>query len=316
MNPLKKISFVIPVYNEQEAVRNLHKEIVAAAEELSYDYEIIFVNDGSTDNTLNELKKLKPIKIINFRKNFGQTAAFDAGFKEASGEVIVSMDGDGQDDPANTSRLLKKLQEDNLDAVSGWRKNRKDKFSKRLVSRSAALLSKVLLNDGIHDSGCMMKIYKRECFDHIDLTGEIDRFIPALLKIKGFKVGEIEVNHRPRLSGKSKFNWTRGLKGGLDMFSVFFWRKYANRPMHLFGVIAVMLIFISIISALVAFYLKIFLSHDLSDTLLPIFAMFGFLIGIQFFVFGLLADILSKNYFSVTKDKIYDIQNIIENKSK
>lgn len=309
----KKISVVVPVYNEEEAVVSLHNEIVEVMQSLSVPYEIIFVDDGSTDNTFGALEKLSPIKIIRFRKNFGQTAALDAGIREASGEYIVTMDGDGQNDPSDIPQLLRKLEGETLDVVSGWRKKRRDPFLKNLASKCAAVVRRILLNDGIHDSGCTLKIYRRECFDHVELVGEMHRFIPALLKIKGFTVGEMVVNHRPREVGKTKYNWTRGIKGILDMFSVWFWRKYANRPLHLFGGIGALLIFISIIAGGIAAYQKLVFGEDLSDTALTTLTLFGLMAGIQLFVFGLIADIVSKDYFSSTRDTLYDVKDIKEN---
>jgi len=277
-------------------------------------YEIIFINDGSFDGTLTELKKLKPVKIISFRKNFGQTAAMDAGIKEAKGDLIITMDGDGQNDPADIAKMIEKIKSDDLDIVSGWRKKREDPFFKKLSSNLAAKLRKFLINDGIRDSGCTLKVYKKECFEHIDLSGEMHRFIPALLKIKGFKAGEIEVNHRRRMSDKTKYGIGRGMRGFFDMMSVWFWKKYANRPLHLFGTIGLTLIFISGISITYALYEKIAYGFDLSNTALTNLSMFGFLIGVQFFAFGLISDILLKNYFASTKDKIYEIKEVIENK--
>lgn len=309
----KKISIVIPVYNEEDSVVNLHRETKNSLDKIGDLYEIIFVDDGSTDNTFERLKSLFPVKIISFRKNFGQTSALNAGIKESQGEYIITMDGDEQNDPADIPKLLEKLEKENLDAVSGWRKNRQDPFLKKLSSLCAAGLRKFLINDGVHDSGCTLKIYKKECFENIEITGEMHRFIPALLKIKGFKIGEIEVNHRPRTTGKTKYNWTRGIKGILDLLSVWFWKKYVNRPLHLFGGFGLLLIIISILAGGWAVYEKIFFGQDLSNTALTDLSMFGFLMGIQFFVSGLLADILSKNYFAATKNKTYDVKEIIKN---
>ena len=305
------ISIVIPVYNELDSVDKLHNEIVLAMNSMAYPYEIIFVDDGSTDGTFEKLTSLAKIKIIHFRKNFGQTSALDAGIKEARGEYIITMDGDGQNDPADIPRLVDEIKKNNLDVVSGWRKNRQDVFSKRFFSRCAAILRRILINDGIHDSGCTLKIYKKECFEKIDLTGEMHRFIPAILSIKGFKIGEIVVNHRSRKSGLTKYNWKRGIKGILDMFSVWFWKKYASRPLHLFGGFGAFLIIVSFFGGIGVVYEKFFLGLDLSDTVLTELTLFGFLMGVQFIVFGLLADILSKNYFSTTKDRAYDIKEII-----
>ena len=309
-----KLSVIIPVYNEEENVKFVHGEVLGALERMAVVYEIIFINDGSFDGTLTELKKLKPVKIISFRKNFGQTAAMDAGIKEAKGDLIITMDGDGQNDPADIAKMIEKIKSDDLDIVSGWRKKREDPFFKKLSSTLAAKLRKFLINDGIRDSGCTLKVYKKECFEHIDLSGEMHRFIPALLKIKGFKVGEIEVNHRRRMSDKTKYGIGRGMRGFFDMMSVWFWKKYANRPLHLFGTIGLTLIFISGISITYALYEKIAYGFDLSNTALTNLSMFGFLIGVQFFAFGLISDILLKNYFASTKDKIYEIKEVIENK--
>ncbi|MDD5071719.1 MAG: glycosyltransferase family 2 protein [Patescibacteria group bacterium] len=308
------LSIIVPAFNEADAITDLYQEIMATGRQLGRPFEIIFINDGSTDKTLENLKKLSPIKIINFRKNSGQTAALDAGFKASQGQYIAALDGDGQNNPKDILKLLVKLKENNLDVVSGWRRHRQDPFLKKFFSRCAAMVRKILINDGIHDSGCTLKIYKKECFEYVDLVGEMHRFIPALLKIKGYKIGELEVDHRSRQTGKTKYNWKRGIKGNLDMISIWFWKKYASRPLHLFGSFGLALILISIIAGLWAIYGKVFHAQDLSDTALTELAMFGFLIGVQFFVFGLLADMLSKNYFAATKDRVYDIKEIIENK--
>jgi len=307
------LSVVVPVFNEEGAIKNLHQKILDACHGIGEDFEVIFVNDGSSDRTMEVLKTLSPLKIISFRKNFGQTAAMDAGIKASKGRYIVTMDGDGQNDPADIVNLIKKLELDDLDVVSGWRKNRHDGFMKKFSSRMAALVRKLLINDGIHDSGCSLKIYKKECFNNIDLYGEMHRFIPAILKIKGFRIGEEVVNHYFRKTGVTKYDWKRGVKGILDMTSVWFWKKYANRPLHLFGSIGILMVLLSFSSGCLAFYWKFFQGRDLSDTVLTELSMFSFLIGIQFFVFGLLADILSKIYFSNTKDKVYDINEVIEN---
>ena len=306
------LSVIVPVYNEEGAVAGLYQEILDVCQKINKPFEIIFVNDGSSDRTLDVLKSLSPIKIINLRANFGQTAAMDAGIKAASGFYLATLDGDGQNDPAEIPKLIEKLEMDDLDVVSGWRKNRKDTFMKQFSSKCAAFIRKLLINDGIHDSGCSLKVYKSECFKGVTLYGEMHRFIPAILKIKGFKIGEMVVNHRPRTTGKTKYNWKRGIKGILDMFSVWFWKKYANRPLHLFGGLGILLIFISFISGLLAVCKKIFLDQDLSDTALTELSMFGFFTGIMFFIFGLLADILSKNYFAIHNEEAYSIKEVIE----
>lgn len=306
------ISIVVPAYNEEGSVGELYGEIVSVMNALVHEYEIIFIDDGSTDGTFNKLLSLSPIKIIRFRKNFGQTAALDAGIKEARGAYIVTMDSDGQNDPSDIPRLFDAVQKNNLDVVSGWRRNRQDSFSKRFFSKCAAMLRKMLIDDGIHDSGCTLKIYKKECFEKVDLVGEMHRFIPAILRIKGFIIGEIVVNHRARKTGRTKYDWKRGIKGILDIFSVWFWKKYASRPLHLFGSFGIFLIIGSVASGMFVIYEKFFLRIDLSDTVLTELTLFGLVTGIQFIVFGLLADVLSKSYFSVTKDTVYDVREIIK----
>jgi glycosyltransferase involved in cell wall biosynthesis len=308
------LSVVVPVYNEEGAIAKLHGNILETCKKLGQRFEIIFINDGSVDNSLEILKSLKPLKIINFRKNFGQTAALDAGFKASLGEYIVALDGDCQNDPADIPRLINKLKQDNLDCVSGWRKNRQDSFSKKISSLLAARVRKFLINDGIHDSGCTLKAYRKECFTDVDLVGEMHRFIPAILKINGFKIGELVVNHHPRTTGKTKYNFKRGIKGILDMLAVWFWKKYVNRPLHLFGTMGIFLILVSILAGLWAAYIKIFKGVSLSDTVLTDLSLIGFLIGIQFFIFGLLADILSKNYHAIKNQKAYVIKEIINNR--
>ncbi len=307
----KSVSVVVPIMNEEENVKPLHEQIKKSCENNGYDYEIIFVDDGSTDKTVEKCAELSPLKLIVLRKNFGQTAAMDAGIKAASNHYILTLDGDLQNDPADFPRLIDKLEKDDLDVVSGWRKNRKDTFLKHFVSRGANLLRKVLLNDGIHDSGCSLKVYKRECFEGLTLYGEMHRFIPAILKIKGYKVGEIVVNHRARTAGKTKYNWRRTVKGFIDMISVWFWNKYAARPLHLLGGLGFIFILLSIPCGLTT--VGLFLAgYGMSETAFPLLTIFLFLGGIQLFISGLLADILLKNYFKTKDETNYSVAKVIE----
>lgn len=303
------LSVVIPVFNEADNVGQLHDEVLKVCKSLKKSFEIIFVNDGSTDDTFKNLKKLKPIKIINLRTNFGQTSAMDAGIKESKGELIVTLDGDLQNDPQDIPKLIKKL-EDGFDVVSGWRKERNDPFMKKFLSKGAHELRKILVHDGIHDSGCTLKVYRRECFDSVDLYGEMHRFIPAILRWKGFKIGEIVVNHRARKSGESKYGTMRLLKGFLDLVNVWFWRKFLSRPLHLFGGIGFLLSFLGGILGMFALYKKFFQGVDLSDTALTLLSAFLFMTGILLFVLGLMADVLSRLYFSRPKNEVYMVKDI------
>lgn len=309
---MKGVSVIVPIYNEEGNVCELHKQIKAACLKTGLDYEIIFIDDGSTDKTKEYAMQLSPIIYIEFRRNFGQTAAMDAGIHKAKYDYVITMDGDLQNDPAEIPNLIAYLEENRLDIVSGWRKHRKDTIMKKFTSRVANFLRHIIVKDGIHDSGCSLKIYRKECFEHLHLYGEMHRFIPALLKIQGFKVGEMVVNHRPRTSGVTKYNWKRTFKGFVDMISLWFWNKYASRPLHLFGTTGTILLFGGGISAIVTL-VKFILHRSVVNSTWPLLTVFLLIAGIQFFVFGLLADIMSKMYRQTTDDKSYNIKAIITN---
>lgn len=303
------LSVVVPLYNEEENVKELHGKILAACRKLGKSFEIIFIDDGSKDRTAEECRKLSPLKLIEFRKNFGQTAAFDAGIKEAEGEIIITMDGDLQNDPEDVRLLLEEM-EKGLDVVSGWRWQRKDSFSKRFFSRGANLLRKILIRDKIHDSGCSLKAYRKECFRDVDLFGEMHRFIPAILELQGYKVGEVKVSHHPRVYGKTKYNWKRGVKGFVDMLSIWFWRKYANRPLHLFGGGGIVALILGMAVLTWMLIDKLVFKASLSEKIWPLIGVFLFIVGIQLFIFGLLADILIKNYYKNHGRMNYSVKKI------
>lgn len=307
------LSIVAPVYNEEGNVAQLHREIKDVCEKSGYDYEIIFINDGSSDKTDEICRTLSPVKYICFRKNFGQTAAMDAGIKAATKEFIATLDGDGQNDPADIPKMLNYLLENEYDVVSGWRKNRKDSFMKRFISRGANMLRYLLIHDGIHDSGCSLKVYRKECFNGINLYGEQHRFIPAILEIKGFRVGEMVVNHRARTSGATKYNWKRTIKGFVDMISVWFWHKYASRPLHLMGGLGIVFCLLGGCCGVwsVALFL---LGYKMSNNIIPpILTIFFMLMGVLMFVFGLMSEILMKTYYGTHIDMPYNIKEIVEN---
>lgn len=311
---MQGISVVVPVFNEEGNVRELHKEILEACKKENYNFEIIFVDDGSKDKTPEICKELKPLKYIRMRKNFGQTAAMDAGIKAAQYDYIVTMDGDRQNDPADIPKLVNYLEENDLDIVSGWRKNRKDTVMKKFTSRVANFLRGIIVKDNIHDSGCSLKIYKKECFDHINLYGEMHRFIPALLRIKGFEVGEVVVNHRPRTAGVTKYNWKRTIKGFVDMISLWFWSKYAVRPLHLLGAGGMVSIFLGVVCAIWSIVLFA-LGYKMSNNIMPpLLTVFFIIVGLLMFIFGLMSDMMSKTYYGSGIDKSYSIKETIENK--
>lgn len=306
-----RYSVVVPLYNEEGNVEELHRRIKASLEKLGGPYEIIFVDDGSRDATLEKCHALSPLTLVVFRKNFGQSAAFDAGFKRATGDIVITMDGDLQNDPADIPLLLAKLDE-GYDVVSGWRVKRQDSLSKKIFSRGANLLRKVLIHDDIHDSGCSLKAFRRECFEDFDLFGEMHRFIPALLEIKGFRVAEVPVSHHPRVHGVTKYNWKRSVKGFVDMLAVWFWRKYSHRPVHLFGGGGFLL---SIAGSGILFWMfveKVFFGASLSDRIWPMIGVFLLLAGIQLFIFGLMTDMMIRAYYRSHHAMNYGIREVIE----
>lgn len=310
---MKPVSFIIPVYNEEENVEKLYQEIFAAAESLGTTYEIIMVDDGSTDGTYGKLKNLSPLKVIRMRSNFGQTSAMDAGIKAAQYPYLITLDADLQNDPADAAALIHHLEENELDVVSGWRKNRKDSTSKKFISRVANVLRSILVEDGIHDSGCTLKVYRKECFDNVDLYGEMHRFIPAVLKMRGFLIGEIVVSHRPRHAGTSKYTFKRTLKGFADMIMLWYWNRYAVRPFHFLGGIGLLIILFSFFSGIMSL-IEFFQGQDMSETFWPMFTLLSFLIGIQFLILGFISDMLMKTYYGQTGQTAYTIKNILENK--
>jgi len=310
-----KLSVIIPVYNEAESIQPLYLEILDEIKTLKKNkkinnYEIIFVNDGSRDNSSevisNISQKDKNVKAIDFRKNFGQTPALKAGFDNCSGDLIVTMDGDLQNDPQDISGLISKLSE-GYDVVSGWRFNRKDKFSKKISSKIMNFLRKKLVGDQLHDYGCSLKIYKKECLNDLELFGELHRYITAYLFIRGYKIGEIKVNHQQRKFGKTKYGFKRGVNGILDLFYLKFWATYSNRPLHFFGrlglyqwLIALIIIFEQIIKSISLNVLSL-------GPLLMLAAVLG-ISGLLFMIFGFLSEIITRSYFSTKQ--IYSIKKI------
>ena len=308
----EELSIVVPLYNEEENVEKLHEEIMLVCRRNHYVFEIIFIDDGSTDGTYQRAKTLSPLKIIQFRKNFGQTAAFDAGIKSAKYPYIITMDGDCQNDPNDIPLLIKTLEQNKLDIVSGWRKERKDSFMKRFISRGALTFRRYLIKDHIHDSGCSLKIYKKECFDGLSLYGEMHRFIPALLMGSGYRVGEIVVNHRPRYKGVSKYNWKRTIKGIVDMIAIAFWHKFASRPLHFLGGMGLLLILLGFCTGAVTAF-NFLSGQGMSETAWPLLTVFFFLAGAQFFVSGLIIDVLLRNHYETTQNRAYSIKKIWQN---
>lgn len=310
---MHSISIVVPAFNEEGNVADLHKEILEVCRENNYRFEIIFIDDGSTDNTVEICKTLKPLKLIQMRRNFGQTAALDVGIKNAKYEYIVTMDGDRQNDPADIPNMIKYLEDNNLDVVSGWRKSRHDTFMKRFISRGANVLRGMIVHDGIHDSGCSLKVYRKGCFEGINLYGEQHRFIPAILKIKGYTVGEVVVNHRARVCGVTKYNWKRTVKGLVDMISVWFWNRFASRPLHLLGGTGLAFVGVGVMCAIWSVVLFLSGAKMSNNIFPPLLTIFFVIIGLLLFVFGLMSEVMLKTYYGTHVDSPYSVKEITEN---
>ncbi len=317
MDKQLSLSVVVPVYNEDGNIARLFQEIKTVCETgmngIPFDYEIIIVNDGSTDNTDQVCRSLCPVTYIQFRKNFGQTAAMDCGFKAASKEFIAALDGDGQNDPADIPMMLQYLLENHLDVVSGWRRSRHDTFGKRIASRGANMLRHMIIHDGINDSGCTLKIYRRECFENLTLYGEQHRFIPALLKIRGARIGEVEVHHRPRINGKSKYNLLRVIKGFLDMLSVWFWSKYSSRPLHLLGGMSLVFFFFGAVFGLWTVIGYLLNGHMPNFIIQLILAIFFLTAGQLQLTFGLLGEMMMKTYYNTQNSLPYHVKEKVIN---
>jgi len=304
-----EISVVVPAYNEQDNILPLIESVGAALD--GRHYEIIFIDDGSSDETFERLRSCTDprLRTIKFRRNFGQTAALDAGFKAARGRVIVPMDADLQNDPVDIPKLLEKLDE-GFDVVSGWRRNRQDPLSKRLISRGANLLRKLLIHDTIHDSGCTLKAYRRDCFKGLDLYGEMHRFIPALLQWRGFRITELPVTHHERRHGQTKYNVFRVLKGFLDMIIVSFWMNYSARPIHLFGSIGVATTGLGFVCGLYLTIIKL-MGASIAGRPLLLLAVLLIIVGVEFIIFGVMSDILVKIYYR--DQPSYNIETELDN---
>lgn len=307
------ISVIIPAYNEEANVAVLYKELTSVLRTLNLDYEIIYVDDCSTDATYQRLSELHAldahVKIIKFRKNFGQSAAMKAGFDHAIGDLIVSLDADLQNDPHDIPQMLETMKKEHFDVVCGWRYNRQDPFLKKIFSGFANSFRACLTGETIHDSGCTLRVYKREAVKNIELFGELHRYIPAILLWEGYKIGEVKTNHRERAFGKSKYNWNRLIKGFLDLLVIAFWQKYSVRPMHIFGGAGLI---IGGIGFIIAFYLgisRIIFGTGLTDRPLFLVALVLLVLGVQFVALGIIADILLRIYYgqNVRKNYLIDV---------
>ncbi|MCX6808604.1 MAG: glycosyltransferase family 2 protein [Candidatus Berkelbacteria bacterium] len=306
------ISVVIPVFNEEENVKNLYDEITLVLKKVGKPYEIIFINDGSKDKTHSILEKIAKldlsVKVLDFLRNFGQTAALSAGISASTGEIIIPMDGDGQNDPADIPKLLQKIEE-GYTVVSGWRKNRKDPFVRVLPSLIANWIIARATGIKIHDNGCSLKAYRREIIEGVQLYGEMHRFIFIYAAWSGGKVAEIVVNHRPRKFGKSKYGFSRIFKVILDLTVVRFLFSYMSRPIHFFGKYGFYSIFAGFLLLLWSLVLKLSYGISLSRTPLLTMSTMFFIVGIQLILTGILAELMMRTYYESQNKKPYLIRS-------
>ena len=285
-----EISVVIPVCNEEKNVKELYERL---SEVLKGKYEIIFVDDGSKDRTLKVLKSIKDkrVKVIPFQRNFGKAAGLMAGFREATGRIIFTMDGDLQDEPREIPKFMKKLDE-GYDMVSGWKYKRHDPVTKTIPSKFFNWLTAKVTGVDIHDSNCGYKAYKRHVVENIRVYGELHRYIPALAHWKGFSVGEVKVKHNPRKAGKSKYGVERLLKGFLDLITVKFITSYLSRPLHFFGFLGFLSGFVGFVLGLYIVYLRIAFGSIQGKNPLLMLVVLLIVIGVQFISLGLLGEMV------------------------
>jgi glycosyltransferase involved in cell wall biosynthesis len=310
-----EISVIIPAYNEEDNISGLYSELNEILNGMGRSFETVFIDDGSTDSTFQKILELQTnnpnIKIIKFRRNFGQSAAMKAGFDHASGKLIVTMDCDLQNDPHDIPLMISKLENEDFDVVCGWRFNRNDPFFKRFFSKIANTLRTFLTNESIHDSGCTLRVYKKECVEDLELFGELHRYIPALLLWTGYKIGEETVNHRSRAYGKTKYSWTRVIKGFLDLLGIAFWQKYSLRPMHIFGGTGLIMGIIGLVVVLWLGFSRLLYGTSLTERPLFMVGIFLLIVGTQFVASGILADIMLKVYYGQKTRKNYLVEKML-----
>ena len=312
-----EISIVIPIMNEEWNLIPLINELDTVLKKLNKTYQIIIINDGSTDNSgsiLNQVTLNNPrLLVIHLKRNFGQTAAMSAGFDAAKGKIVIVMDGDLQNDPNDIARLIEKLGDD-YDLVSGWRKNRKDKLiSRKIPSKTANYMISKITGVKLHDYGCSLKAYRKSVLNHINLYGEMHRFIPALMEKVGAKIGEIPVGHRSRISGHSKYGISRTFRVILDLLLVKFQMQFATQPLHMIGLPGLLSTLTGISIGAYLTFQKFVFGLEFSQRPLLLFSILLVVIGFQFITMGLLAELLVRIYHESSGKLTYIIESKVEN---
>ncbi|MFC1701024.1 glycosyltransferase family 2 protein [Patescibacteria group bacterium] len=310
-----KLSVILPVYNEEESIRILYQQIIDTLYRIDIAYEIIAINDGSNDDSYSILEEISSndnnFRVINFRRNFGQTAAMAAGIDLSQGEIIIPLDSDLQNDPVDIPHFLEKIDQ-GFDVISGWRRYRYDKLiNRKIPSWIANNLISLITGLKLHDYGCTIKAYRSSIMKDVCFYGEMHRFMPAYAAWHGAKVGEIVVNHRPRQYGKTKYGIMRSFRVVSDLLTVKFLTKYSTKPMHFFGNIAYWTLFFSFLSGILSLFFKFYYGISFILTPLPLLTVFLVLVGLQFILMGLLAEILIRIYYECQSKPIYSIKNKI-----
>jgi glycosyltransferase involved in cell wall biosynthesis len=327
---MKDLSIVVPVYNEIDNVRPLMDEITAALADQNLDYEVLFIDDGSTDGSFDVLKEMSEenprVVVVRFRRNHGQTAGFAAGFDYADGSRILTIDADRQNDPADIPKLMAKMDE-GYDVVNGWRQNRQDAFLMRKVpsyiaNRLIATLSEVPLKD----RGCSLRLFKSEVVEDLHLYGELHRFIPEMVSFAGFSMAEVPVNHRARVAGEAKYGISRTFRVIVDLQTILFLRKYMDRPMHFFGMIGIPMGAIGGLMMLYLIFLKVwaglsgglegFHAMQIGERPLLILSVLLIILGVQFIVMGLLAEFIARTYYETQGKTTYFVKEVLGRESQ
>ena len=309
------ISVVVPLYNEEDNVQLLYEEIKGVLDTMAEQAEIVFVDDGSRDRTLAKLEAIQAgddhVRVVSLRRNFGQTAAMTAGFDHARGGIIITMDGDLQNDPHDIPQLVAKLNE-GYDVVTGWRYDRQDPFlSRKLPSQLANRLISWVTGVGLHDYGCTLKAFRREVIDNINLYGEMHRFIPAIASGMGISFTEVKVNHRARRFGTSKYGISRTIRVVLDLITVKFMLSYATRPLHVFGTVGVVSSLLGVTIGLILTVQRQLFGIALANRPLLLLAVLLIFMGIQFITIGLLAELVVRTYHESQKKPIYYVRKVL-----
>lgn len=306
---MKKVSLVVCVFNEDENIEILAGQITGALKNM--DYEVIFVDDGSTDKTKSKIKSLNDprITLIELKKNYGQSSALAAGIEYAKGEFIVTMDGDLQNDPADIPKMIELAEKEDRDLVAGFRENRKDHIFRKLPSRIANAIIRKTTNVKIKDYGCTLKVFRADLAKSLDLYGELHRFIPVLASFEGATITQIPVHHHPRIHGKSKYGMGRTLRVISDLILMLFMKRYLQRPMHLFGKAGVPIFIIGAIINIYFLVLKI-MGQDIWGKPLLLLGILLVILGIQLITIGIIAELQVRTYFEAKNKKSYKIKSI------